>query len=297
MTALTVAAVVAVGAAGLLLLGRGLFGPPPSLDEALADLHRTRNRSAERATDRSARAARATRSPAVRVLAGAPSNRVLADLMVCERDLARWALDRVKWAVLGGGFLAAVVIVVPVAGGGRPPLTLAAIVLPAGAAGGWGYAVVDLRRDAERARREVRHAVAAYLELVTILMAGGAGPESAMHLAAGIGRGPAFRHLRSALAAAQVRQEPPWSFLGALGRRLAVEELVELGAAMSLAGGGAQVKDTLGVKASSIRARDLAQVEARAQARSETMALPVVLMFTGFLLLIGYPALAALSGP
>ena len=43
--------------------------------------------------------------------------------------------------------------------------------------------------------------------------------------------------------------------------------------------------------------RDLAALETEAQARSETMVLPVVLMFTGFLILIGYPALAALSTP
>ena len=36
---------------------------------------------------------------------------------------------------------------------------------------------------------------------------------------------------------------------------------------------------------------------AEAQARSETMVLPVVLMFAGFVVLIGYPALAALSAP
>ena len=34
-----------------------------------------------------------------------------------------------------------------------------------------------------------------------------------------------------------------------------------------------------------------------AQSRSETMVLPVALMFAGFLILIGYPALSALSTP
>jgi Flp pilus assembly protein TadB len=222
---------------------------------------------------------------------------VVSDLAVCERDLARWVQDRLKWATLGATFLTAAVVVVPTAAGGSPPVVAATVAAGVGGSAGWLYAVVDLRTDAEKARRHLRHAVAAYLELVTILLAGGAGPESAMYAAAEVGRGAAFRHLRSALAAAQVRKEPPWSLFGALGRRLGVDELVELGSAMTLAGGGAQVRTTLAVKASSIRGKDLAQVEARAQSRSETMALPVVLMFTGFLLLIGYPALAALSGP
>ena len=49
-------------------------------------------------------------------------------------------------------------------------------------------------------------------------------------------------------------------------------------------------------KATAIRLKDVAQLESEAQARSETMVLPVVLMFAGFLVLIGYPALAALNG-
>ena len=66
---------------------------------------------------------------------------------------------------------------------------------------------------------------------------------------------------------------------------------------MTLAGGGAQVKESLTAKAAAITANDLAAVETEAQARSETMVLPVALMFAGFLILLGYPALAALSSP
>ena len=49
----------------------------------------------------------------------------------------------------------------------------APLLLAASAAGlvvGWFYARVDLRSDADKARREFRHSLAAYLELVTILM-------------------------------------------------------------------------------------------------------------------------------
>ena len=42
-----------------------------------------------------------------------------------------------------------------------------------------------------------------------------------------------------------------------------------------------------------VRAR--AEQESSAESRSEAMVLPVALMFAGFLLLIGYPALAGLS--
>jgi hypothetical protein len=57
------------------------------------------------------------------------------------------------------------------------------------------------------------------------------------------------------------------------------------------------VRDSLVAKAGAIRNRDLAEQEYEAQSRSETMVLPVALMFAGFLILIGYPALSALSTP
>src|SRR5690606_10536104 len=156
-----------------------------------------------------------------------------------------------------------------------------------GVVAGWLYARADLRSDADKARREFRHALAAYLELVTILMAGGAGVETAMFDAAAAGEGPTFRQLRTAMSAAQARREPPWAVLGGLGDRLGVTELEELHASMSLAGDGAQVRDTLAAKADGMRLRDLAALETEAQAKSETMVLPVVLMFAGFLVLIG----------
>lgn len=288
MTAVVVAALTALAAVGLLALARGLVGTTGSIERTVAELHRPRRRARPDAT---------TRPTWLTMLAGRRTARRSADLSVCERDIGRWVEDRLKWAGLGAVLAGLTAMVVPVAAGAGSSLAVAVPAAGIGSVAGWLYAAVDLRTDADRARRDVRHAVASYLELVTILMAGGAGPESAMFSAAEVGRGPAFRHLRSALAAAQVRQEPPWALLGQLGQRLAVPDLVELGASMTLAGGGAQVKDTLSTKAASIRVSDLARVESEAQARSETMALPVVMMFAGFLLLLGYPALAGLAGP
>ena len=71
-------------------------------------------------------------------------------------------------------------------------------------------------------------------------------------------------------------------------------ELVELSATVSLAGTeGARVRDSLAVKAASLRDHALAEAEAEAQSTTEKMALPVVLLFLGFLILIGYPAVDA----
>ena len=234
---------------------------------------------------------------AVERLAGHPSAARDADLAVCERDLAQWVQDRLAWALLGAAPGLALVVF---AATGSLTVVSPAVALVAVAGGCGGGLVLRPGRPRRRraaARREFRHALAGYLELVTILMAGGAGVETAMFDAAEVGRGPAFRQLRAALTAAQARREAPWRALGQLGHRVGVGELEELEASMTLAGEGAQVRESLAAKAAAIRLKDLAQLETEAQARSETMVLPVVLMFAGFLVLIGYPALAALSTP
>ena len=282
----TAAAVFGLGAAGVLLLARGLVGTTTPLASVVAELHRPRT---------------ATPPPRSAVImetrAGRSSPSRDADLAVCERDVARWLTDRCRWALLGAtpGLLLVLLTVTGVVRVVAVTAALAATVL--GAGGGWWWARVDLASDATKARRTFRHALACYLQLVTILMAGGAGVETAMFDAVAAGNGPAFRQLRSALTAAQARREPPWRQLGTLGGRIGVRELEELQAAMTLAGGGAQVRESLTAKAAAIAAKDLATVEAEAQARSETMVLPVALMFAGFLVLLGYPALSALSGP
>lgn len=278
----------ALAGAGLLLVLRGLVGSTTPLTALVAELHRPRAAAAGTASRRDVTA---------RVVAGRPSAGRDADLAVCDRDIGSWVQQRLAWTLLGATPGVALTFLSVAGSLQAVPPPAAVVAIPVGGAAGWLYARVDLAGDAERARRGFRHALASYLELVTILMAGGAGVETAMFDAADVGRGPAFAHLRSALAAAQARREPPWRALGQLGARLRVTELEELEAAMTLAGAGAQVRDSLTAKATAIRLKDVAQIESEAHARSETMVLPVVLMFAGFLLLIGYPALAGLSTP
>lgn len=268
--------------AGVWLIVRGAAGSTTDLGDVVAALEAPRSHTA------------VPRSRGVDWLAGAASTERDRDLAICGRDTAKWVEDRLVWALLG--FMPGIAtVLLSSAGVVSIPIGVGLAVAVFGAVGGFLYARIDLRSDAVKARREFRHALSVYLELVTILISGGAGVETAMYDAAAIGRGAPFRHLRSALSAAQVRREEPWHTLGVLGERLGVRELEELEASMTLAGGGARVTESLEAKAAAIRLRDLADVESEAQAKSETMVLPVALMFAGFLLLIGYPALAALS--
>ena len=276
-----------LGACGLLLVIRGLVGVTTPLSAVVAELHRPRV----------AQPAPKFADVAAARMVGRRSDALARDLAVLEWSEAKFAQGRLTWALLGvaPGLLVFFLSLAGTVTWASPVTALLSIV--AGSVGGWLYARADLMSDATKARREFRHALAAYLELVTILMSGGAGVETAMFDAAAAGRGTAFRHLRSALTAAQARREPPWRTLGELGRRLGVDELEELEASMTLAGGGAQVRDSLAAKAAGIRMKDLAQLESEEHSRSETMVLPVALMFAGFLLLLGYPALSALSAP
>ncbi|UOZ03401.1 type II secretion system F family protein [Amycolatopsis sp. WQ 127309] len=156
-----------------------------------------------------------------------------------------------------------------------------------------GFLVPDLevRAKAGRARAEFRAALSAFLDLVWITLAGGAGVESALLAAADVGHGPAFIQLRRALDAAQLTRTTPWATLRRLGEELDIAELAELAASLALAGTeGAKIRASLSAKAGALRTHLVADAEAEAQAATERMALPVTLLFLGFLGFIAYPA-------
>jgi hypothetical protein len=52
---------------------------------------------------------------------------------------------------------------------------------------------------------------------------------------------------------------------------------------------------SLVAKAESMRAKQMAEVEARANSATERMGLPMVVLFLGFLVLLGYPAMHMIS--
>ncbi|MGH9209971.1 MAG: type II secretion system F family protein [Acidimicrobiales bacterium] len=151
-----------------------------------------------------------------------------------------------------------------------------------------------LRSEANDRRKDFRHSLGSFLDLVVISLAGGAGVESALRDAANIGRGWAYGQVRRALEVTALTGETPWAALARLGEEVGVPELVELSASISLAGTeGARVRDSLAVKAMSLREHALAEAQGDAEASTEKMAVPTVLLFAGFLILIGYPAVDA----
>jgi Flp pilus assembly protein TadB len=162
--------------------------------------------------------------------------------------------------------------------------------------GAAGFLAPDLsvRSDAAKYRNEFLNALSAFLDLVSIGLASGSGIDQALDDAAKVGTGAAFTELRYALREARLARVAPWDILAVLGRRLAVTELVQLAASVGQAGTeGAKIRASLRSRAKALRARQLTVAEGEANSATERMALPIVGLFAGFLIFLGYPALSA----
>ncbi|MFI7449681.1 type II secretion system F family protein [Nonomuraea sp. NPDC049714] len=154
-----------------------------------------------------------------------------------------------------------------------------------------------IRGQAAEARTAFRQAIVAYLDLVALARAAGAGPAEALESAAKIGHGWTFQRLAQALDPARRGTGSAWDELTRLSEEVDVPELADLAAIAQLAGTrGASILDTLMAKAQSLREADLSAEVAKARSRTETMTVPMALSVLGFLLLLGYPAFARMTG-
>jgi Flp pilus assembly protein TadB len=283
---------------GLWLIVIGWFPQPPRLGKVLdapSGLVQLAEEASEPASGWSARWGR----PAVRSLrrAGLPVVATRRDLATVDKP-ADVHLAEQATAALFGVLLppfAATLLAFGGIGTGLVVPVLASLVL---GAAGFLAPEFSVRSDAAKHRAAFRDALSSFLDLVVISLASGAGVDQALDEAAQIGSGPAYAELRYALAEARLARIPPWDILAVLGRRVAVPELQQLAASVGLAGTeGARVRASLRSRAVSLRDRQLTDAEGEANAATERMALPIVALFAGFLIFIGYPAVAAvLSG-
>jgi Flp pilus assembly protein TadB len=178
-------------------------------------------------------------------------------------------------------------------------MTVSAVALLSGllATGGFLYPDLNLRRRATQRRRDFRYALSLVLELTVITIAGGAGVHEALRKAAEAGTGWAFQELRRALTTAWLEAESPWRALNQLGQRIGSAELVELASSVELAGTkGAPPGESLRAKAASVRDHELNDMKADAIEASERMGGPMIAMFVGLILLVGYPSAVQIIG-
>lgn len=149
----------------------------------------------------------------------------------------------------------------------------------------------QLSRNAQRKRSDMNMAVAVFLDLVNVLLAGGAGIETAIVTAASAGDGWAFEEIRRSITRAQSARQPYWDALQETGSILGVQSLQDVAQSIRLAGEhGGRVRQSLMSRAGALRKSNLAAIEHDAEMRTERMGIPMVVMFVGFVIFIGYPA-------
>lgn len=278
---------------GLVVVGRSLAGRPAAVGPSLQHLEAVGVSVAalERGDGVPSRHRRS-----IRTLARVARLHDATDLAVADRSIDRHGVDKMITAIGLATIPLGAAAIVRVGGLDVAP-GLPLVVSLVGGGAGLMLPELTLRSRAATRRRAFRHALSAYLDLVNVLLAGGAGVETALVAAADAGDGWVFGHLREVLVRSRATRTSPWAAFADLGRRLGIVDLVELAASVELAGEqGARIRLSLVAKAEALRGRQAAEIEADAQAATERMGLPTVLMFLGFLVLLGYPAAVMVVG-
>jgi tight adherence protein C len=153
------------------------------------------------------------------------------------------------------------------------------------------YVFHEISRAAHKRRTDMNMAVAVFLDLVNVLLAGGAGIETAILTAASAGDGWSFDYIRRTLARAQSSRENYWDALDRAGDEIEVQSLQDVAQSIRIAGEhGGRIRQSLTSRADALRKNNLAFIEHEAQRRTERMGIPMVAMFVGFVMFIGYPA-------
>jgi len=165
-----------------------------------------------------------------------------------------------------------------------------------GGIGGVLSSRAELHRAAGRAREQFLRGLSCWLELVALAQAGGMGVESALVAAGRISPDRTFVRIRRALDRSRHSGVSPWDEQARLGAEIGVGELDELAASLALAGTeGARIRSSLTAKSQSLRRRQMSAAAARANATTERLFLPSIVLMVGFLIFIMFPAGVSLA--
>jgi Flp pilus assembly protein TadB len=213
-----------------------------------------------------------------------------ADLAVLDRSWEAFLATKIVLAAVGlifGPFLFAIVWQLGIGSNPVIPVWMALV------CGGVFFVLPDfeVRRDAADKRKDLRRVIGAYLDLVSMNLAGGRGLPEALMAAAEISDGWALMRIRNCLADARITGTSQWVALGRLGDQLGVEELRDLSVTLGLvADDGAKVRESLASRAETMRHRELAEIEGSAGEKSQSMLVAQLLLCAGFLVFLIFPA-------
>jgi len=282
---------------GMFLIARALFPAKPSLAMVLARVNGVATVEPVATLQPSARWLARVGPPVTRTLErfNVSLGDLASDLAVVGRSVEDHMALRAAGAA-GGVVVAAVGAALAALAGRSTSLTMTAWLAVMLAM--VGFVVPDgvVRRQAVERRQAFRQSLAFFLDLVIVVLAGGAGVGSALKQAAAAGDGWAYIQIQNALSEGRTKREPPWSVLGRLGVELGIVELEELAAHVSLAEReGASVRQSLAAKGASIRDHQLSDAEARASSATVRMTAPLVLLGVAFCAFVLYGAVATVT--
>jgi tight adherence protein C len=278
-----------LAAAAAALVASGCVQPRPSLRRAIAHVRRV---DASDTGDR-----RASRRWADRIAGGLADRAPSA--LPGEVELRLVGRTREAHVVLLGtaavlGLMAPVVVIGALQAGG---VVSPAVSVPLGlglAAMAVGPVLVHtttLERAAE-VRTDLRHQLSAYLDVVTMLLAGNVGHEGALDEAARAGDGRLFAELRRRTREAATTGRSLVDALDVTARELGLDELQQVAATTALsASEGAPVARTLTAKCATLRSTIATEQESEARLRTSRLTTPIVGMALIFMSLVIYPAL------
>jgi tight adherence protein C len=290
----------ALAGLGLFLLALALIPRRVSLARQIAAFDAARPRQSARRAPRALSGTESETSRRIGALAarlcaeqGWEFPSIKANLSLCGKSFESYLAGKILLALFGLIFVPILAILAGLAG------IRFSVVIPVWlgliAAGLFFFLPdLELKQKATARRRDFRHAVGSFLDLVAMNLAGGRGVPEALMAAGDIGSGWAMWRIRDALTNARITGQTPWQALGALGEDVGVEELTDLSAALSLvAEDGAKVRESLTARAASLRRREISDLEGKAGQRSQSMLIAQMLLCVGFLLFILYPAAIA----
>ena len=151
-------------------------------------------------------------------------------------------------------------------------------------------ALIERARDVET---DLRFQLSAYLDVVTMLLAGNSGHEGALEQAAQAGDGRLFIELRRRMREVGATGKSLVEALGTTGDELGLVELQQVAATTALSSAeGAPVARTLAAKCSTLRSTLATEQECEARLRTSRLTAPIVGMALIFMALVIYPALS-----
>lgn len=217
-----------------------------------------------------------------------------SDLRVAHLSADQFAFNKVMSAAAGAAVPLLIRLVLPLVGA-SPWWGWTPFVCVIGLAAGFVAPDVRLRERAAERRAAFAHALAAYLDLTKVLVAGGAHVDGALYSAALAGEGWAFGELLDAIDWARTTGHTAALAFERLAHELDVRELRELAASLTLAEQeGAPPGEALSRKAEMMIAHQQFEARVRAESATEQMSVPTVLIALAFLVFLGAPAIGQL---